>query len=453
MQPIILGEGGYGCVHSPSLKCRHGKKVSYNNKVSKTLRKKHAKVELAEYHDIQRMDPDHRFFLGSPQSCEIDNHNGSNLLAIRECDLGEAAIKRLSDYQLLIMRNGGINLEKMILNLRKTKPTKETTIQCHLFLLETTRLFQGLCVFLDHGFLLQDVKPQNLVYNEKQNRLNFIDFGLMVKYETFVDEAKHSRRNFDTIHWSYPWENEFLNKNVFVKYSKNPKLCQKRWDVLVRSIIQQDEFHEANQKDIQHISSYLEHVLDSSLGEDKYNIQIADIMNNYKTFLIREFSNLTHHQFLQKSAKTFDSFSLGFTMVYYLFATRKHIGDAKIWSSLLEIAHSMCNLNPMARMDIDTAKHAWLGVLLASGWIDKYDYELDDSIAVPTTTKNKDKQHASMIPRVKNKFISNPNILEEKPGSVRWTRRRKNDVIVVKPKHAAISIKERALRFPVGFAF
>ena len=32
----VIGEGGYGCVHKPSLKCKSSSKASYKNKVSKS---------------------------------------------------------------------------------------------------------------------------------------------------------------------------------------------------------------------------------------------------------------------------------------------------------------------------------------------------------------------------------------------------------------------------------
>ena len=53
MSHKILGQGSYGCVIKPALKCNTQKKDSvYKNKVSKIMYEKHAKEEIkANYHN------------------------------------------------------------------------------------------------------------------------------------------------------------------------------------------------------------------------------------------------------------------------------------------------------------------------------------------------------------------------------------------------------------------
>ena len=44
-----IGEGTYGCVHKPSLKCEDNKIISnYNDKISKIMKNKHAQIEMKE---------------------------------------------------------------------------------------------------------------------------------------------------------------------------------------------------------------------------------------------------------------------------------------------------------------------------------------------------------------------------------------------------------------------
>ena len=83
--PKKVGEGSYGCVHNPPLKC---KKKTYNpdpNKVSKILLKKNANGELKEFKLIQEADKKEVFHLGKPVSCFPDN-NEDNEKAINECN-------------------------------------------------------------------------------------------------------------------------------------------------------------------------------------------------------------------------------------------------------------------------------------------------------------------------------------------------------------------------------
>lgn len=52
----VLGEGTYGCVHYPSLRCKLKKNIDYNNKVSKLTLNNEAKIELKEYNLISKID-------------------------------------------------------------------------------------------------------------------------------------------------------------------------------------------------------------------------------------------------------------------------------------------------------------------------------------------------------------------------------------------------------------
>jgi hypothetical protein len=84
--PKVVGEGTYGCVHSPSLKCIESN-VTYENKVSKLLLDRHANTELGEYLGIQRADPNNQFFLGVPRQC-LPKSTKSNYQSARKCKIG-----------------------------------------------------------------------------------------------------------------------------------------------------------------------------------------------------------------------------------------------------------------------------------------------------------------------------------------------------------------------------
>lgn len=61
----VIGEGAYGCVHKPSLKCSKTKEsIKYKNKISKILSKDDAKEEMNEYNIIADIDKKKGFFFG-----------------------------------------------------------------------------------------------------------------------------------------------------------------------------------------------------------------------------------------------------------------------------------------------------------------------------------------------------------------------------------------------------
>ena len=49
ISPKKVGEGSYGCVHNPPLKCKNKPYNSDTNKVSKILTRKNANSELKEF--------------------------------------------------------------------------------------------------------------------------------------------------------------------------------------------------------------------------------------------------------------------------------------------------------------------------------------------------------------------------------------------------------------------
>jgi hypothetical protein len=116
--PKVIGEGSYGCVHKPSLTCKNKPKLSYKNKVSKVLRKKSASDELKEYKNVNKVDKNKDFYLGKPVSCNIAN-TPENLDSIEKCKIGKEVLKNLEKHKLIIMGDGGINIEEYVKKIKK----------------------------------------------------------------------------------------------------------------------------------------------------------------------------------------------------------------------------------------------------------------------------------------------------------------------------------------------
>ena len=150
-----------------------------------------------------------------------DNYN---IQSIRKCKNVNIIEEELSsDYSLMIMKDGGINLQEYYKIVKKLLKTPENQEKMEKFWIEAHRMIKGIKAFLDNGFIHHDMKPQNIVYNEKENRLNFIDFGLVQNKQNIIKQANKSDYWLSIPWWSFPPEIENLNKINYVLISQLTK--------------------------------------------------------------------------------------------------------------------------------------------------------------------------------------------------------------------------------------
>ena len=121
----VIGEGTYGCVHKPSLKCMHKPhNINYNEKISKILDKVEANNELNEFKNVKQIDKQTLFHSGTPYKCEPKDTDEQRT-AIKKCKNAryKHALKSswvVSDnLSLLIMDNGGVDLRQFISKFKK----------------------------------------------------------------------------------------------------------------------------------------------------------------------------------------------------------------------------------------------------------------------------------------------------------------------------------------------
>jgi serine/threonine protein kinase len=128
------------------------------------------------------------------------------------------------------MENGGLNLE----DYSKTVKTKEQSL---LFWIKMQKAIKGVQLYLKNNIIHNDLKAQNILFNERTQKTAIIDFGLMhskkkketasKNYQLFkVREAFNLVENKETIfinesHWSWPLENEYIEKKKFIRFIEN----------------------------------------------------------------------------------------------------------------------------------------------------------------------------------------------------------------------------------------
>lgn len=320
----VIGEGSYGCIHKPSLICKNNKKVSYKNKISKLLLTENAISELQEYMLISKSDKKGEFFLGIPDLCKV-NPTENAIKSIHKC---KKLTKRnnnklitknqLKNYSVLVMKYGGTDLEKLGLEFGKMSATEINRNKAIIFWKETVRLFAGLATFIKYDIVHFDLKPQNIVYDKKAGRLNFIDFGHMRTISDSITSCHNSSNGLtETAFWNYPFEVQFLNQEHFLKVARLNGEERNNWYLQFISNLKahsEDDFVTAYDT---FIDMFTEHMS----NEEKMRIEEIYQNDFFKTLndqvMIEDYDD-----FLEKSIKTVDIYGIGLSLQYMLNYTR-----------------------------------------------------------------------------------------------------------------------------------
>jgi len=350
-----IGEGSYGCVHKPSLRCKN-KKVDYTNKVSKIMKKKHSRAEMQEYAKIQEVDKSKQFYLGKPILCVPDDDDSAKQ-AINMCEKFKS--NSIKDYNLLIMNDGGNNLEDYANKMQYLYNTPENIEKIEKFWIEAQRILLGLTIFNDNGIVHHDLKPQNIVYNEDTNRTNFIDFGLMTTMNIIQIESNVSSYELGRSHWSFPLEMEFINKYY---YLTNARLSD------------YDKSHCLTflSLDNDHIKTFLYYVTTSNNKSSVWD----DIRVDY-CHLINSMREDNYDEFLERVIRTIDVYGTGIAFMYVLNKTI-HLVGSKLEKELRALFYNMVNPNVFERYMPNQVLNSFETILFENGILTKYNKHFEN---------------------------------------------------------------------------
>lgn len=334
---FVIGEGQYGCIHKPSLHCRN-KRVNYKNTVSKILEKNEAKDEFLEYEKIANIDKYNDFFLGKPRMCLPKKTQSNTQKIIKKCKNGMNIINNIDNYKLMILKDGGINLEEFA---EKIKNNGVSSNQIEHFWIEVHRLFKGLKLFNDNGFVHNDTKPQNILYDETNNRLNFIDFGLSKTKNQIIQDSIKSKYSLSIFWWSFPLEMNFFNKNAFEYFfeKENNEFKMKNRILLAKLFMKTMDRQnyrrvEYNVKqsffDLENATNNLFSLLENPVIKKHPYVDLNQkITNDLNLFLSQQTTQYDttqgHLKFLEDSVSSIDSYGLGISLIVVLASCFEHI--------------------------------------------------------------------------------------------------------------------------------
>jgi serine/threonine protein kinase len=373
----VIGQGTYGCVHRPSITCKDRKNITYKNKISKVMLNSEAEIELKEYAKIAKADIRADFFLGIPIKCKTDT-NPTNLKAINRCNNGKEILSNISDYSLLVMKYGGINLEKFADEVARWKKTPENKMKFDKFLIEFQRIIIGAETFLKHDIIQHDVKPQNIVYDQAHNRMNYIDFGLMQSYKKTISSAKRSYFWLaKKPHWSYPLEIQFMNR---AKYMNFVTTSTQRKIQFYKEIVEKLN-RNIKSKNANAIRTLFSFIMPKSHNDGFIKKFFNDL---YKT-LIHELTQENYDEMATKCFKTMDGYGLGIAILYVI-ESADHILDATLLNELRDFGYKLLTPDLKSRYSLEDAIFAYEQILESNGILKRNHKYFDNHVLMEGTS-------------------------------------------------------------------
>jgi serine/threonine protein kinase len=311
----VLGEGAYGCVLKPSLKCKDKDEIPYDHYISKLMKSKSAKKELSEFIIISNLDKKNKYHLGTPTICVPDIKEADVIYDIKQCKRFQSQdiMVHPEDYRILVLKDGGYDLSIFCKKYLKKFILKEN--QAQLFWLHIHHLFKGLVFFKKNNIVHYDLKPQNIVFDPTTLKFRFIDFGLMNRATNIIEKSRKSQNNSAVFHWSYPIDNGFLNKVYNQSYKKLSSEKKNNFKTMfIKEILNKNEEAKSliikNPGGFKLLFSYI--YLNPSTECLEKDVDL--FFTSYDTYL----SKHRYKTVVEKTVNSIDIYGLGFSLKYVL---------------------------------------------------------------------------------------------------------------------------------------
>ena len=263
----MIGTGSYGHVFYPCLPYLDISATdvdiqtldNMNNKykVSKLIETYYAEKEMSRYEIIHKVDPTCDFHLGT---MFMATPSRQNIPLISQCSDGKHIVSNFQDYQFIVMKYGGVTLRdygSTIYNDAKRFIKNANTPDVLACWKDTLRLIHGIECMIRYNIIHNDIKTNNIVYDLKESRLNFIDFGMVQYMKNVYKKSLKNDYEYDIFYYSMPPETYFYNQkrfDIWRKLSLNERECwfqyactswnvgnhEKSWDTFLETYISKD---------------------------------------------------------------------------------------------------------------------------------------------------------------------------------------------------------------------
>ena len=342
-----VGKGTYKCVFSPPIKCLGENKrytgddeyissiTSYEDltqqlKIEKIKKKIDPKnkftLKLLKYCKIGELDPISEG-IGQFNSCS--NPYSGNFLQNYNYPYTNYKGTHKWDLRLMITKYGGGDLNKILDDIQYKTDLEVSRLLPKLYI-KFINVIKGVKTIIKNKLIHSDIKPGNILYDEKNNKFYIIDFGLMKKF------------------------NEVYKSKIYIDYTINMN--------------SDDLYYRYWPYDSGIACSYLL----SKSGLPKIPVISTVLKDKQKIIKLYKKYNKTSNKvknFIKKSKEKFDVFSLGVTMLEFFFSfqiesvlkktLKKYPNNSKLISinninnKLRKLIDKMIDIDPVSRVSID----------------------------------------------------------------------------------------------------
>jgi serine/threonine protein kinase len=145
-----------------------------------------------------------------------------------------------------------------------------------------------------HHIIHHDIKPQNIVYKK---HMKLIDFGKLIDKETVKRESMASAYRRAKLHFNYPPELHFINRNKYIE--------------LTGLSIQDKETY---------IDAYIDQIADKCpyLFKLIKPVKSQWFYSELTNMILDDLTPTNYNEFLQKSIDTIDVYGVGLSFLYVL---------------------------------------------------------------------------------------------------------------------------------------
>lgn len=418
----VAGEGTYGCVHKPPLKCRGDREATKGNKVTKLMKTDQANKELKEYTVMEKVDPDEQYYLGTPHPCKVarEPYNKNSAEKCQRLRSADPQIqKNLSKYTLLVMEDGGDSLD-VFADKARAWTSADRFEEIERFWLEAHRLFMGVIAFLDHGVIHHDLKPQNIVYNTATHRINFIDFGLMTNRRRALKAATASNYGFSQFHWSFPLECKFINKHMYNVVANHAEKTKTEYiERITKDLSDSNSTPESDA-----IRFFIYNACNKSGPVLKADKVMTRILKQFSETLLHIVNpgETPYLVMLNKCFDTIDSYGMAIGLMNVLKNVHTMM-DVGMVNDLSNLFLDMTNANVMKRIDINTAIVRYEDILEKHNILTRFNQHFNNHVltsgpVVPVGLEEDIDEASSRsvsFRELKEQLEKNPDILEPMP--------------------------------------
>jgi len=353
--PVSIGEGAYGCVLRPYIKCDGT--TGTDNYISKFFFiKKSYYNELSIQKKIRKIGFDTRgFTIKMKSNCKINLEKKAN---IKELSRNSCGIYDKEVYQI-VFEFGGTDL-KGLFKKDETK-AKLRTMDLRKLLKKMDNVFKGLCELDKLNLVHFDIRPDNILYNFEKDKFYIIDFGLMRTMDEIF--SKYNIQSFyEEPHKSYPNELNilgFFNDEGLETTMGYERINSNMFLISLRTKLASFDSSSKNQEHIRKIMEINDYIANELT--DKFQETLEILKKDFK----RNMSDKSLNEFVRNICNDIknkvDVYMLGLLLYEFLISIflniPNNISIPNIPFGIYDLIKEMIHINPCERITIHEAYH------------------------------------------------------------------------------------------------